>query len=150
MQPQQNSHRPGQAAGAVMVIPPRSSQSSSRSEGEPAAMYNHTRERDQRRDSAGMDYPALLTAIRNELQPLQHDVAELSQQIQRIEQRYYPKELIDAQQKLTTTILEGLKNDIANLANRPQKALNNWVSMVVIAGGILGGLSFVFQHLALH
>lgn len=113
-------------------------------------MYNNqTRERTERRDSAGMDYPALLAAIRNELQPLQHDVAELSQQMQRMEQRYYPKELVDAQQKLTTTILEGLKNDIANLASRPQKALSNWVSLVVIGGGLPGGLSFVLQHLAL-
>lgn len=109
----------------------------------------YTREREQRRynGGGGMDYPALLDAIRNELQPLQHDVAELTQQMRTFEQRYYPKELIDAQQKLQTTILEGLKTEVANLANRPTQTLNTWVAWAVIGGGLLGALSFVMQHL---
>ena len=111
----------------------------------------YRRERDQRRYSrGGMDYPALLEAIRNELQPLQHDMAELTQQMRSFEQRYYPKELIDAQNTLQKTILEGLKNDIANLANRPAQALNTWVGWAVVGGGLLGVVSFVFQHLTVH
>ncbi len=150
MQPQDNGHRPLQKSGTVVVIQADKFHQRANSDREQAAMY--TREREQRRynNGNGMDYPALLDAIRNELQPLQHDVAELSQQMRGFEGRYYPRELIDAQNALQKTILEGLRNDIANLASRPAQTLNNWVAWAVIGGGFLGVLSFVFQHLALH
>lgn len=124
-----------------------------------------------------VDYPDLIQAIRDELNPVQGKLEELNKQVNqlaqgavtrldlaevrteistqmmRVETRYYSKELIDAKLSQQETTIKGLQDEIRGLSGQIKELAqrpSRWLNSWVGVAAIIGGLSGALALLTQH